>query len=315
MSRGLRRVGVCVLALVIAAALAPAARGAVICQRKKKVTLRAGTACKKKEQVVADTAKLALGSDVSTVKSDAGKRLDALEKEAGLACLRAATRNFSMKFSATSVEAQSAPFLRVEGCRAFDGDAAKCNSAFESGLGWDSAYIAPTSCFYYAGRCWPCSRYTFERTGACVNECNPPLCANAPTRKFVGEDNCNVIKDQATCEASFDASSGSDGEARSCYWNPAGMGSCHGCTVDDQIDGKCTNACTPLPTCSARPTLVKACASSATQGACEQTYVESTDPEATSPQSCFWNTSGVPFCDDCDPFNEFTLKKCADACN
>jgi hypothetical protein len=299
------------IALLVATALAapPAARGAVVCQRKKRVTLRAAK-CRKKEQLVADTAQLALGSDLSAAESDAGKRLDAIENEVGLTCLKAATRNFSMKFSPDSLEAQSAPFIRVDACRAFDGDPAKCNGAFESGLGWSSAYIAATSCFYHGGRCWPCDG-NLEGSGACVNECNPPLCANAPTRKYVGRTfNCSYIKDQATCEASFSARDFPDGAAQSCYWN----GACQNCSVNDQIDGKCTNACTPLPTCSGRPTLVKTCGASATQGPCEQTYLESgTNP--SYPESCFWNTTGAPFCDVCSAPNQFGQKLCTNACN
>jgi hypothetical protein len=302
------------LLVVTALAAPPATRGAVICQRKKRVSLRAGTTCKKKEQLVADTAQLALGSDLNTVESDAGKRLDALENEVGLTCLKAATRNFSMKFSPNSVEAQSAPFIRTDACRAFDGDPAKCNGAFESGLGWSSAYIAPTSCFYHGGRCWPCDG-SLESSGACVNECNPPLCANAPTRKYVGRasgggDNCSFIKDQATCQASFAAQLFADGKAQSCYWN----GTCQSCSVDDQIDGKCTNACAPLPTCSGRPTPVKTCGASATQGACEQTYIEG-GVNPSYPESCFWNTTGAPFCDTCSATAQFAQKLCTNACN
>jgi hypothetical protein len=214
-----------------------------------------------------------------------------------------------MKFSPNSVEAQSAPFIRVDACHAFDGDPAKCNSAFESGLGWDSAYIAPTSCFYHGGRCWPCSEYTFENSGACVNECNPPLCANTPTRKFIG-DNCTYIMDQATCEASFKGFGGGDYEAQSCYWN----GTCQGCSSDDQIDGKCTNVCTPLPTCSGRATLVKSCAALGTQGACEAAYHLSSEPGSTYPESCYWDTTGS-MCHDCSLTAQFAQKLCTNACN
>lgn len=293
-------------ALVAAVLLTSSAvHAAVVCQKGKRVTVRSGPDCKQKEQKLADTAAFALGSDVQA----ADARLGVLETDVGTICPKAPGRKLAAKVGHNTPETLSAPYLRTDGCRALDGKPDECNNAFQSSLGNSSWYLQATSCFYHAGRCFPCA-YELVRDGACVNACDPPVCANASDRTFVGGENaCAFITEQAACEAAFVGGSEGDHEALTCFFN----GTCRACGFDAQVGGLCTNGCSPLHTCSSRPGKpVPSCGGVAGgQGECEAAFQVITTNGEPYPASCFFDGT----CKTCDLSAQFQQKVCTNACN
>jgi hypothetical protein len=307
-----------------------APHAAVICQKvspKGKVTvkLQPGPSCKGKGfTVMVDLGQLAAKSDLTAASTQidaTSKHLDAVEgtvgNEIGLKCVGAPTRTFAPKFASTSGENAGAPNIQTDGCRAFDGDATKCNAAFETGLGFNSGFIYASSCFFYAGRCFPCSEYTFESDGACVNVCNPPLCPNAPSRVFVGGDQaCSTIKTLADCEKSFQGKSNGNGGPQSCFFDTAAS-QCFACRFDKEIADKCSNQCvkTNYTCASRRGKPVDYCAALTNQADCQAHFEFQGADRSTLgyPTVCYWDATALT-CNACSSFGEFLSKVCHNDC-
>lgn len=264
-----RRAAVAALAVValcapLAAALLSDAEAAVLCQRKKKLTIRA-TACKAKETLVQDLGQL--GSGVQQLGSDVQQLGGAVGAQGGR--LDAQTSRVDFVVEQLRLECTAAPErVRVEnddsfyydnvecggGCRLHDGDPAACNAA------WAISESGATSCFVFGDRCLPCADCGDE-AGACTNACRPPrevTCENDPTRTVFaggpGTEACSRFEDQTSCEQAYHAGRGD--VAASCFWTGT---QCRGCGPNNENDADCTNTCRVTTCADAGRTNLREC--------------------------------------------------------
>lgn len=234
MGRFQRRIRSVVLLGALAGIVASAfdAHAAVICQRKAKLVIRA-TACKGKETLVQDLAKL--GTDVGAV----GGQVDTLADDTLTSCADATLTRIdpTPPLFAFSTDTRN---LRVctGPCSAFDGNQSGCTSSYTV------TDAGATSCFYLNGRCYPC-RGCGEKSGACTNKCDSTYpgatCADAARTKLAGgpgTEGCYRLTTQALCESAWHVTR--YGTAASCYW---GGSSCSGCGNVNVESGNCTNSC------------------------------------------------------------------------
>jgi hypothetical protein len=273
------------------------APAAVVCQHGKRLVLRAGPGCKRKEQVAVDFGALAARGRLDALDISLGAGLGAAGDAAGITCPAAPGR----RFVATALA--GTPPVLTDGCRTLGGDRAACDAAFQS------SPEGPVSCWFYASTCLPCLYFSGGETyGGCTNACNPPQCAGAPSRRFIGDeiagfpdvDNaCAALTSQARCEGAFETRGG----AISCYWDAT---TCRPCNSFDEHDGKCTNACDSGPRCRAHPGPPTYCTGT-TQAACETQWVPYRDVGV----SCFWTGTA---CDGCYPPRQFVDGVCQNQC-
>jgi hypothetical protein len=311
------------LAAASLVAIARPADALVICQRKKKVTLRSGT-CKAKETLVGDLdAVSARGNDLKA----RGTQVDALMGELGFACAGDPTRKLVLSKFDTQVQDGSVTQERLGGgCRSLDGNQAACVASFQNGDPFDDRKDPQvTSCFFFRGKCLPCSPNVESRTGACTNTCfKVPSCADATRTVFAGgadQGACGNFGTQADCEKAWHVSDDVTATfiAASCFWDAVNT-RCKGCGRTNAFAGKCTNSCaaTPAPpTCkdATRVTFIggpelEACTKyDADQTNCEKSYHIGGDGIAAS---CWFDTSSTN-CHGCGLRNEIN-SKCTNTC-
>jgi len=314
--------------LVAATALATStlpigvAEGVVVCQRKKKLRVRGGDTCKKKEQVVVDLG--ALDAEVGSL----GSRLDASETLAGdlsrsamtvgrtlgfdcegdpsrtlvSNCEPNASQGVTRGFLGGSEPCRSDGETGCEGaCRRFDGDSAACAGAFQPGAGGGS------SCAYVDGRCVGC-RDCGQIVGRCLDVCQPPpTCADASRIRFVGETNqggCERLRTQSDCE---------DGwglvfleHPTSCWWDAT---ECRPCDDSDLADGSCSNVCAAPPTCADAGRTIGTCNDhDGDETTCNATW----QPVLGKGISCFWDANEAE-CNTCFGIQEIA-GRCVGSC-
>jgi hypothetical protein len=239
-----------IAAALVATALAAgpiAARAAVVCQKKKHVTLRAKT-CRKGEQLVADVTN-AVASHTTDLTTQ-GAELDELKLQLGFTCSNDPGRKLVVsKFTGPVFYSGALTEKAGGGCRSLDGNQTACTAAFQNGDPFgDLGTPAAQSCFYFKGRCLPCQSRA-DATGGCHNTCVGPAvqCADATRTTFAGgpaNDACERFGVQADCEKAWHVGRlGAQPLAATCYWN----GACHGCGPHHSAAGDCTNSCTPGP--------------------------------------------------------------------
>jgi hypothetical protein len=241
--------GVALLALCTPAlVLLPDADAAVLCQRKKKLTIREA-ACKAKETLVQDLGQLGtgvqqLGSDVQQLGGALGAQGGRLDAQTARVDFVVGQLRLECPAAPQLVRSETTPsfyFENIEcggGCRAHDGDPAACAGA------WSTSEDGATSCFVFDGLCLPCADCG-ERAGACINACRPPHdpgCPTDPTRTVFaggpGSQACERFEDQASCVTAYHA--GQNDLVASCYWTGT---RCFGCGPRNENDGDCTNTC------------------------------------------------------------------------
>jgi hypothetical protein len=221
----------------------------VVCQRKKRVTVRAEK-CLKSETVVVDLATVSTRSD--DLKSR-GAALGIAKVELGFTCPGDPARQLVVsKFSDRIHYGSVTNDPPGAGCRSLDGNQAACQAAFQNGSPFEDNFAAPAAaCFYTShGLCLPCERLGEARAGACVNTCAgpKPTCADAARTVFAGgpnQDACQQYSTQGDCEKAWHLGRLEHLVPATCYWTGSG---CNGCGAYHRNRGDCTNTCAPTVT-------------------------------------------------------------------
>jgi hypothetical protein len=282
----------------------PDAGAVVVCQRKKKVRLRAES-CKEKETPLFDSREVGverervnahdarLDEHEGRIDEQEG-RLDAHDERIGGA-QTALGQRCEGDPTRRPIAASIFGFGTIAMCRTLDDDPEACGQSFEVREDGVAA-----SCVHLQGNCLGCD-LGLHATGVCQNACQEIACADA---SLTGVGSCSDLTSQVDCEQSwrptgqfptFEQSI----QATPCHWN-AGDTRCEECGPRQISDGLCQNTClTPdqFPLCRAEGRTYGDCGSlDGNESACNTTYELTLFGTAT----CFYDGN----CEPCDPLSE-----------
>ena len=282
-----------VLATTLAAGLPRDASGAVMCQKKKAVHVRANV-CKAKEQAVFDT------GEVGTIQS-----------YLGLECAGEPQRRLLTVSRDVSASLGMLGYLAGSLCRTLDDDPAACGQSFEL------AGYGASACAVVRGKCLPCD-ILLELSGVCRNVCQPAVtCPADPSRTTVLLD-CSDATTVAACAAAWSATTSYATPTDvirgvSCFWDTSVVpAKCDRCSPEATSTGKCGNTCiapADLPRCRVGGRTFGSCdVLDGNPAACNLTY--QSGPYGT--ETCWYDI--VPGqCGGCNPVDE-AQGKCSNGC-